>query len=132
VAVPLFYVLSRELNAMLLGEENATDLGIRVESTKRIILVLTAFTVGACVAVSGVIGFVGLIIPHIARIFVGPDHKILIPASVFVGGSFLILTDTLARTIIMPAELPVGIITSLFGVPFFLYLLRKRKERMGW
>jgi iron complex transport system permease protein len=117
---------------MLLGEENATDLGIRVESTKRIILVLTAFTVGACVAVSGVIGFVGLIIPHIARIFVGPDHKILIPASVFVGGSFLILTDTLARTIIMPAELPVGIITSLFGVPFFLYLLRKRKERMGW
>jgi len=132
VAVPLFYVLSRELNAMLLGEENATDLGIKVESTKRIILVLTAFTVGACVAVSGVIGFVGLIIPHIARIFVGPDHKILIPASVFVGGIFLILTDTLARTIIMPAELPVGIITSLFGVPFFLYLLRKRKERMGW
>ncbi len=132
VSVPVFVFFSRELNALLLGEENASDLGINVEGLKKFILTLTALTVGACVAVSGVIGFVGLIIPHVTRILVGPDHKILIPSSVLMGSIFLILTDTLARTVIRPAELPVGIITSLFGVPFFLYLLRRRKESMGW
>ncbi len=132
ISVPVFMYLSRDLNALLMGEESAADLGIEVESTKRFILVLTALTVGACVAVSGVIGFVGLIIPHVTRLFVGPDHKILIPASALVGGIFLILTDLFARMVIRPSELPVGIITSLFGVPFFLYLLRKRKSHMGW
>ena len=132
IGVPVFYFLSRELNALLLGEENASDLGINVESTKRFILVLTAFVVGACVAVTGVIGFVGLIIPHITRIFVGPDHKVLLPASALLGAIFMVCTDMLARMVIRPAELPVGIITSLFGVPFFLYLLRRRKTSMGW
>ncbi|MHC1604788.1 MAG: FecCD family ABC transporter permease [Candidatus Methanofastidiosia archaeon] len=132
IGVPLFLFLARDLNALLLGEENASDLGVEVESIKQFILVLTALMVGACVAMSGVIGFVGLIIPHITRIIVGPDHKILIPSSALVGGIFLILTDIIARTVIAPAELPVGIITSLFGVPFFLYLLRGRKAGMGW
>jgi iron complex transport system permease protein len=116
----------------MLGEQAASDLGINVETTKRFVLVLTAVLVGGCVAVSGTIGFVGLIIPHITRIIVGPDHKVLIPASIFTGGIFMIFTDIVARMIIQPSELPVGIITSLCGVPFFLYLLRRRKSSMGW
>ncbi|MBN1785652.1 MAG: iron chelate uptake ABC transporter family permease subunit [Candidatus Methanofastidiosa archaeon] len=132
LCIPIYVFLSRDLNALLLGEQDAQDLGINVEATKRFILVLTALLVGACVAVSGTIGFVGLIIPHITRIIVGPDHKVLIPACIFTGGIFMILTDIIARMIIQPSELPVGIITSLFGVPFFLYLLRRRKTSMGW
>jgi len=132
ISVPVFTYLARDLNALLMGEESAADLGIEVEATKRFILALTALTVGACVAVSGVIGFVGLIIPHVTRLFVGPDHKVLIPASALVGGIFLIVTDLFARMVIRPSELPVGIITSLFGVPFFLSLLRRRRTEMGW
>jgi hypothetical protein len=119
LSVPVFTYLARDLNALLMGEESAADLGIEVEATKRFILALTALTVGACVAVSGVIGFVGLIIPHVTRLFVGPDHKVLIPASALVGGIFLIVTDLFARMVIRPSELPVGIITSLFGVRSF-------------
>jgi len=132
VCIPIYIFLSRDLNAMMLGEDAARDLGIDVETTKKIVLVLTAILVGCCVAVSGTIGFVGLIIPHITRIIVGPDHRVLIPASVFTGGIFMIFTDIVARMIIQPSELPVGIITSLCGVPFFLYLLRRRKSSMGW
>jgi len=132
VCVPIYIFISRDLNAMMLGEEAAGDLGIDVEKTKRFVLVLTALLVGGCVAVSGTIGFVGLIIPHITRIIAGPDHKVLIPASIFTGGIFMIVTDVVARMIIQPSELPVGIITSLCGVPFFLYLLRRRKTSMGW
>lgn len=132
ICIPVYIFLSRDLNALLLGEEDAMDLGINVELLKRFMLLLTAVLVGSCVAVSGTIGFVGLIIPHITRILVGPDHKVLIPASIFTGGIFMIITDIVARTIIQPSELPVGIITSLCGVPFFLYLLRSRKMSMGW
>jgi iron complex transport system permease protein len=84
------------------------------------------------VSVSGIIGFVGLIIPHVIRILVGPDHRVLLPASILGGALFMIWTDTVARTIISPAELPVGIITSLLGAPFFIYLLMSRKKSMGW
>jgi len=132
ICIPVYIFLSRDLNALLLGEEDAMDLGINVEVLKRFMLLLTAVLVGSCVAVSGTIGFVGLIIPHITRILVGPDHKVLIPASIFTGGIFMIITDIVARTIIQPSELPVGIITSLCGVPFFLYLLRSKKMSMGW
>ncbi len=116
-----------DLNVMLLGDESAQSLGIDVALIKKILLVSGSLLAGAAVAVSGVIGFVGLIIPHIVRLVVGPDHRILIPVSALVGASFLIATDTFARTIIAPTEIPVGIITSLFGAPFFLYLLRKKK-----
>jgi len=132
ICIPVYMFLARDLNAMMLGEQAAGDLGVKVETTKRFVLVLTALLVGGCVAVSGTIGFVGLIIPHITRIIVGPDHKVLLPASVFTGGIFMIATDIVARMIIQPSELPVGIITSLCGVPFFLYLLRRRKSSMGW
>ena len=130
VAVIMFF--SRDLNIMLMGEEHALDLGINVESVKKIILVFASLVTAAAVSVSGIIGFVGLIIPHIMRIIVGPDHRILLPSSCLVGAMFLIWMDTLARTMIQPTELPVGIITASFGAPFFLYLLRKRKRVTGW
>ncbi len=121
------FVFSRDLNAMLLGEEHAQHLGIEVENVKKILLVLVSLITGIAVAVSGIIGFVGLIIPHIARLVVGPDHRILIPVSALIGAIFLVWADTLARTIISPTELPVGIITAFFGAPFFIYLLRRKR-----
>lgn len=122
------YAFARDLNVMQLGEESALTLGIDTENVKKILLVLSALVTGVAVSVSGIIGFVGLIIPHMARIIVGPDHRILIPASALGGAIFLIIADSVARTVISPAELPVGIITAFFGAPFFIYLLRKRKR----
>ena len=130
VAAIMFF--SRDLNIMLMGEEHALDLGIKVESVKKIILIFASLITAAAVSVSGIIGFVGLIIPHIMRIIVGPDHRILLPSSCLVGAMFLIWTDTLARTMIQPTELPVGIITASFGAPFFLYLLRRKKKVKWW
>jgi iron complex transport system permease protein len=121
----LIYLFAKDLNAMLLGEESAQTLGINVENAKRILLVLSAFITAAAVSFTGTIGFVGLIIPHITRILVGPDHRILFPASALVGGIFLVWTDALARLL---GEMPVGIITAFFGAPFFIYLLKKRKS----
>ena len=121
----LIYLFAKDLNAMLLGEESAQTLGINVETSKRILLVLSALITAAAVSFTGTIGFVGLIIPHITRILVGPDHRILFPASALVGGIFLVWTDALARLL---GEMPVGILTAFFGAPFFIYLLRKRKR----
>jgi iron complex transport system permease protein len=125
-------VLARDLNAMMVGEEQAGNLGINVNQTRLVLLIAASLVTAIAVSVSGVIGFVGLIIPHVVRILVGPDHRILLPASIVSGALFLIWTDTLARTVIAPAELPVGIITSLLGAPFFIYLLMSRKKSMGW
>ena len=125
VSFGLIYLFAKDLNAMLLGEESAQTLGINVENVKRILLVLSAFITAAAVAFTGTIGFVGLIIPHITRILVGPDHRILFPASALVGGVFLVWTDALARLL---GEMPVGILTAFFGAPFFIYLLKKRKR----
>lgn len=119
---------SRDLNIMLTGEESAHSLGVEVEKIKLYILILGTFMTSMVVSISGIIGFVGLIIPHIVRIIVGPDHRILLPSSGLIGGIFMIFADTIARTIISPMEIPVGIITALFGGPFFIYLLRKRKR----
>lgn len=126
VGSSLIYFFARDLNAMLLGEESAQYLGIKVESVKKMLLTLSAFVTASAVSVSGTIGFVGLIIPHITRILVGPDHRILFPASALVGGSFLVWADAITR--IWAFELPVGIITALAGAPFFIYLLRRRKS----
>lgn len=126
----IIYIFARDLNVMLLGEEPAQHLGIEVETLKKIIILSTSLITAAAVSVSGIIGFVGLIIPHAMRILIGPDHRILLPSSALVGGIFLVWADTLARTIISPIELPVGIITALFGAPFFIYLLRTRKRAM--
>ena len=125
---PLFVVLlvyARDLNVLLLGEEEAHGLGVEVERTKRILLAVSSVVTAAAVAVTGVIGFVGLVVPHGMRLLVGPDHRILLPTSALAGASFLVATDTLARS--GPAEIPVGIVTAALGAPFFLYLLRSRE-----
>jgi iron complex transport system permease protein len=119
---------AKDLNIILTGEEAAQSLGVEVEKTKIYILVICAFITSSVVSVCGIIGFVGLIIPHIVRLIVGPDHRILLPSSALVGGMFMIFADTVARTVISPTEIPVGIITAMFGGPFFIYLLRKRKK----
>lgn len=119
---------ARDLNILLTGEESAQSLGIDVEKTKTYILLLGTFITAISVSVSGIIGFVGLIIPHIVRLLIGPDHRILLPASALLGSIFMIFADTIARTLISPIEIPVGIITALFGGPFFIYLLRSKKK----
>jgi len=119
---------ARALNLLQLDEEQAHLLGLNVERTKLVLVAATALLTAAAVAVSGVIGFVGLIVPHAVRLAWGPDHRFLLPMSALVGGSFMIAADGLARTIFAPSELPVGVITAICGVPFFLYLLRKKKQ----
>jgi len=126
VGIILLYYYSWDLNVMLLGEEQAQYLGVNTENVKRGVLVSSSLITAAAVSVGGIIGFVGLIIPHIMRIFTGPDHRILFPTSTLAGAIFLVFTDTISRTILSPIELPVGIITASFGAPFFIYLLRKR------
>ncbi len=123
---------ARDLNLMTIGEEHASSLGVDTQKVILYITIATSVVVAAAVSVSGVIGFVGLIIPHMIRMMVGPDHRILVPASILAGAAFLVLTDTFARTILAPSELPVGIVTAVLGAPFFLYLLRRRKHMMGW
>lgn len=119
----------RDLNIISLGDRRAVQLGVQTEKVKKIMLVMASFIAAVAVSVSGIIGFVGLITPHILRLIVGPDHKILYPTSAIAGGIVLLLSDTIARTVLMPREIPVGIITSIIGVPFFLYLLvRSRKK----
>lgn len=124
----VLFIFAKDLNLLLMGEESAENMGVEVEKTKKIILITSAFITAFAVSVSGIIGFVGLIIPHITRMIVSPDHRILMPASGFLGGIFLIIVDTFARTIIAPTEVPVGIITALAGGPFFIYLLRTTKK----
>lgn len=126
VAAVLLIILPRQstaLNALLLGESEARHLGIDVEGVKRRLIVLTALGVGSSIAVAGVIAFVGLVVPHIVRLLIGPDHRFLIPASALGGGILLVLADALARVIVAPAELPTGILTALIGAPVFFSLL---------
>lgn len=153
--IVLSYRHSWNLNVMLLGEEQAQSLGVNVENVKKEILILSALITAAAVSVSGIIGFVGLIIPHIMRNIIGPDHRTLLPASTLAGAIFLVISDTFARTFptkmqtvlessdimlfqlmlerigsLQGVDLPVGIITALFGAPFFVYLLRKRRKNI--
>lgn len=114
---------AQALNALLLGESEARHLGVAVERLKRELVLCTALGVGAAVAAAGMIGFIGLVVPHLVRLLVGPDHRVLLPASALAGASLLLLADLFARLILSPAELPIGIVTALIGAPFFLYLL---------
>ena len=124
-AVSVFAMLrSRALNALLAGDETATALGVNVESLRRTLLLATALLTATTVAVCGGIGFVGLVIPHAARMLLGSDHRRMLPASIFGGALFLMLTDLLARTVAQPAEIPIGILTAAVGAPFFLWLMR--------
>lgn len=123
-AVPV----ARRLNTLSLGEEYATHLGIHVQQTRIAIIVIGSMLTAAAVALGGLISFVGLVVPHMMRMVLGPDHTRLLPATALAGALFLLLADTVARTIIAPAELSVGVLTALIGGPFFLYLLRKTKQ----
>lgn len=127
-ALAAVYALAPDLNAFLLGDEQAASLGIRVERRKLILLGLGSWLTAAAVSVSGLVGFVGLVVPHVVRLVLGPDHRLLLPASTLVGGVFLVTADLVARSAMPPAELPVGIVTALVGGPFFIYLLRKSRR----
>jgi iron complex transport system permease protein len=121
---------SRALNALLLGESEARHLGVDVQAVKRRLIILTALGVGVCVALAGLVGFVGLIIPHIVRLAIGPDHRWLIPASALAGATLLVVADSLARIVVVPAELPTGILTALLGAPFFFALLLQQRKQV--
>jgi iron complex transport system permease protein len=131
IGVFALMIYSKDLNILLLGEESARALGVDVENVKKIILFFSTLITAAVVTVSGIIGFVGLIIPHIMRLIVGPDHRILLPASALTGGIFLIWCDTIARTELLGAPVPVALITAIIGGPFFIYLLWRRKYQTG-
>ncbi len=123
--------LARGLNALTLGEATAFHMGVPVQRLKNIAIVSVAALTGASVAVSGGIGFVGIVVPHVLRLIIGPDHRYLLPASALLGGTLLIFADMIARTIVPPAELPIGIITAFVGAPFFLWILLRGRSHMG-
>lgn len=131
VIVGFFWLWSHgvSLNLVTLGEEGAMQLGVEVAKTQRQLFLASSLMVGAMVSVSGMIGFVGLMVPHVMRLIVGSDHRLLLPASFLTGAIFLSWADTLARTLLAPTELPVGIITAFFGGPFFLFLLYRDGRR---
>ena len=129
VVICLFY--SRDLNILLQGDETARHLGVDPYRARRILIPLTSMIAALVVSVSGIIGFVGLIVPHILRLIIGPDHRKLLPLSFLAGGIFLLLCDTLARTLVSGQEIPIGVITAILGVPFFLYLLRRGRKSAG-
>lgn len=121
---------ARSLNLLALGERQASHLGVNVERTKLIVLIVATFITSAAVSVAGVIGFVGLIIPHLVRLIVGPDYRLIIPLSAIGGGIYVLWADTLARTLLSPMEIPLGVITAFLGAPFFAYLLHKDKKTL--
>ena len=131
LGIVVLVLKSRAMNALLAGEETAITLGVDTQSLRRQLLVLTALITGVMVAVSGAIGFVGLMMPHIVRLVVGSDHRIVLPASALTGAIFLIWVDVAARTVVQPQEIPVSVITALVGAPFFLWLLRWRRQAYG-
>lgn len=126
----LLMIKARDLNAIVMGEEDAQNMGVNVEMTKKLVLMYASFLIAFSVSVSGIIGFVGLIIPHLLRLLLGSDHRVLLPASFFGGAFFLIACDTIARSLVPNMEIPVGIVTAVFGGPFFLYLLNKNKKSL--
>ncbi|MFC2061276.1 FecCD family ABC transporter permease [Elusimicrobiota bacterium] len=125
------YLFCFDLNAFLLGEEEALHLGVNTERTKKLLFILASLLTGLSVSVAGVIGFIGLVVPHFVRVFIGNDHRILLLGSYLCGAAFLILCDTLARTIIAPMELPVGVITGIIGGSLFVYALTKKQMVIG-
>ncbi|OOE33041.1 iron ABC transporter permease [Salinivibrio kushneri] len=131
VALTVFaYCRAHQLNALLLGENEAAYLGIDIHRLKRLLIIATAAGMGISVSAAGLIGFIGLVVPHIGRLLAGPDHRMLIPLSAVLGALLLTLADIIARVIVAPAELPVGIITALMGAPFFIWLLIQQRQTM--
>lgn len=128
ISVTTLFIFSRDLNIILTGDEVASSLGIDTVKLKNILIFISAILVATSVSVSGTIGFVGLIIPHCMRLIVGPDHRVLMPFSYFGGASFMIICDTLSRNLAQPTEIPVGVITAVFGAPYFIYLLYRNTK----
>jgi iron complex transport system permease protein len=128
VAMGSGWLLRHSLDALSLGEEVAQELGVAVETDKRVVILLGSLLTGAAVALGGLIGFVGLFAPHVTRLVIGPRHGLLLPAAALVGAAFLVLADLLARALLAPTEIPVGILTALVGGPFFLWLLRRERR----
>lgn len=124
--------LAFRLNAFALGEEGAAYLGIDVERDKLIVLALGSLLTAAAVSISGLVGFVGLVVPHAVRLLFGPDHRLLLPAAALFGGAFVVLADLLARTMLSPTEIPLGILTAIIGAPFFIYLLRRTRREYAF
>ena len=122
---------ARDLNLMALGDEPAAHLGLNVTRSRCLFFVVASLVTGATVASCGIIGFVGLIVPHAVRLIVGPDHRRLVPAAALAGAAFLVLADCLARTLLPQGEIPIGVVTALCGGPLFLVLLRKHKAATG-
>ena len=123
-------MLFRSLNAMVVSEDDAKNIGVDVERLKKRTLIISSFLAAFAVSVSGIIGFVGLIVPHFFRMLFGSDHRLLMPVSFLGGALFLLFCDTLARSMVSNMEIPVGIITAIFGGPFFLILLHKHKKKL--
>lgn len=130
IGLTVMLLSSRELDIMLTGEDTATQLGVNIEFVKRKILFASSLLTASVISVTGIIGFVGLVVPHVVRLFTGPMHRKLLPVSLIFGGAFMVICDTLSRSL-TTSEIPVGIITSICGGPFFLYLLRKSKKGGG-
>ncbi|MGH0036104.1 MAG: FecCD family ABC transporter permease [Myxococcota bacterium] len=131
LGLAIAWLLARSLNLLTLGDESAAQLGVPVEAHRRWLLAATSLMVAAAVSVAGLVGFVGLIVPHALRLVLGPDHRLLVPASALAGAIFLVVCDTVARTLLGGRELPVGAITALCGGPLFLFLLRRQQTRLG-
>lgn len=131
ICMIVLFTFARDLNVMLLGEEEAQAVGLNSSRTRKILLILTSIATAAAVSVSGSISFAGLIVPHIMRMLIGPDHRVLLPASALGGAIFLVACDVVSRVVIMPREIGVGIVTSLLGAPYFLYLLIKARQEGG-
>jgi iron complex transport system permease protein len=130
-AVAALPLIARGLDLLVLGEAEAYHSGIHVQRLKMFSIVLIATAVGAAVSVSGVIGFVGIVVPHLLRLVVGPAHRMLLPASVILGAALMVGADILSRTLAAPAELPIGIVTAVVGAPFFLALLLRQRMLAG-
>lgn len=127
----IIYFFYRDFNLMLLGDDNAKSLGVEIEKIKKLLVIISSMMIAVSVSFSGIIGFVGFLIPHIVRIVFGPNNKVLIPFTALGGAIFLLLADTIARTIVSPAELPIGAVTAIIGSPYFIYLLIQMKKRSG-
>jgi iron complex transport system permease protein len=122
----LLYAQARKLNLVVQGEDTATHIGVNVERTKQWLLIITSLIISVSVSLAGIIGFVGIMVPHLMRLVFGSDHRLLLPVSALFGASFLIVADTIARVVLAPAELPVGVITALCGAPYFIFLLKRK------
>tara|TARA_Y100001960_G_C14740071_1_gene862507 strand:- start:723 stop:1793 length:1071 start_codon:yes stop_codon:yes gene_type:complete len=131
-SILFIYSIRHKLDIFMLGDEQASHLGINIELLKKIIILFSSIIVGVSVAFCGMIGFIGLVTPHLIRLFIGPTHQYLIPGSALLGAIILIISDLISKTIISPAQLPIGVITSLIGAPFFIFLILKQKNKVGY